>query len=320
MSKLSIDQILEKAFTSGDLSGGSNGGLLGPEQAAKFVQGIIDNSVIINECRREPMKATKREIDKITYTGTILQKPNAVGTDPSTTSKPTTSKVTLDAQECIVAVDIGYDSLEDSIEGQGLFNTILGLTSKQLAFDMDDLLLNGVADGGSTYLDILDGVFEQISTYTYDALAGTLSDTILGKVLRKLPGKYFDADVANMRFYVSHLAKLDYVGALAGKGVNEAFVRYLIEAVEPMYNGVPVRKVPAIKTESITDGTGTSNGSKALLINAKNIIWGVHRDITTEFMRQPRKRIIEVTITMRVDVKLEEENAAVKATNIKHAT
>jgi HK97 family phage major capsid protein len=318
MAKMSIDQLLEKAFTSTDLT---NGGLLNPEQSARFVQGIIDNSVIINECRREPMKANKRQIDKITYTGAILQKPNAVGTDPSTTSKPTTSKVTLDAQECIVAIDIGYDSLEDSIEGQGLFNTILALTGKQLAFDMDSLLLYGVAAGATgTYLDILDGIFQQISTYTYDALAASLSDTVLFKILRKMPSKYVDAQESNMRYYVSHLARLDYVNALAGKGVNEAFVRYLIEAAEPLYNGIPVRKVPAIKTETITDGTGTANGSRALLINPANIIWGIHRDITYEFMRQPRKRIIEVTITCRVDVKLEEELATVKSTNIKHST
>jgi HK97 family phage major capsid protein len=315
--KLSVDQILEKAFTSGDLAAG---GLLNPEQSTKFVQGIIDNSVIINECRREPMAATKRQIDKLTYAGTILQKPNAVGTAPSTTSKPTASKVTLDAQECIVAVDIGYDALEDSIEGQGLYNTILGLTAKQLAFDMDDLILNGVQSSGTTYLDILDGVFEQISTYTYDALAATMSDTVLFKILKKMPSKYVNAQESSMRFYVSHLARLDYVAALAAKGVNEAFVRYLIEAREPMYNGIPVRKVPAVKTESITEGTGTANGSKALLINPANIVWGIHRDITYEFQRQPRKRIVEVTITCRIDVKLEEELACVKATNVKHST
>jgi polyhydroxyalkanoate synthesis regulator phasin len=92
---MTIDQILEKAFDTGDLA---SGGLLNPEQSAKFVQGVIDNSKIINECRRVPMKATKRQIDKITYGSNILQKPPSVGTAPTTTSKPTTSKVELDAQ------------------------------------------------------------------------------------------------------------------------------------------------------------------------------------------------------------------------------
>ena len=316
--KLTIDQILEKAFTSADLV---NGGLLNPEQGAKFVQGMIDNSVILPECRRVPMKATKKQIDKVTYAGNLLQKPNAVGTDPSTTSKPTTSKVTLDAQEAIVAIDLGYDSLEDSIEGGNLFNTIMELTNKKVAFEMDQLCLNGDTTGGtSDFLEILDGVFKQAITYIYDASEATMSDAVLFKGLKKMPSKYIDADEANMRFYVSHLARLDYVKALADKGVNEAFMRYLIEAQEPMYNGIPVRKVPAIATEDIDAGTAVVNGSKALLINPKNIVFGVHRDITYEMQRQPRKRIIEVTMTMKVDFKLEEENATVKITNIKHST
>jgi len=87
-----------------------------------------------------------------------------------------------------------------------------------------------------------------------------------------------------------------------------------------MYNGIPVRKVPAIATEDIDAGTAVVNGSKAMLINPKNIVFGVHRDITYEMQRQPRKRIIEVTMTMKVDFELEEENATVKITNIKHST
>jgi HK97 family phage major capsid protein len=316
--KMTIDQLIEKAFTSSDLA---NGGLLQPEQAAKFVQTAIDKSVVISECRRVPMKANKRQIDKITYGAAILQKPNAVGTVPTTTSKPTTSKVTLDAQEAIVAIDLGYDALEDSIEGQGLFDTILEVTAKRLAFDLDSLCLNGDATGSTgTYLDILSGVFKQISTYTYDALASSLSDTVLFKTLRKMPSKFVDEQEATMRFYVSHLARLDYVKALADKNVNDAFVRYLIEAKEPAYNGIPVRKVPAIATENITEGTGTALGSKALLINPANIVMGVHRDIMYEMERVPRKRIIEITITMRIDFKLEEETACVKTTNVKHST
>jgi len=315
-NRLTIDQILEKAFTTSDLTGG----LLNPDQAAKFVQGVIDNSIILPECRREPMKANKRQIDKITYASDILQIPNAVGVVPTTTSKPTTSKVTLDAQEIICAIDLGYDALEDNIEGDGLFQTILNLTNKEVAFELDKLILNGDSAGATgTYLDIFDGVFKQISTYTYDALAATMSDTVLNKILKKMPSKYIDVDESKMRFYVSHLSRLDYVKALADKGVNEAFVRYLIEAKQPAYNGIPVVKVPGIVTETITEGTGTTNGSKALLINPKNIVFGIHRDITYEFQRQPRKRIIEVTMTLRADVKLEEETAAVKATNVKHS-
>ncbi|MFC1709484.1 hypothetical protein ACFL2J_05490 [Candidatus Omnitrophota bacterium] len=316
MEKLTIDQILEKAFTSADLA---TGGLLEPTQSAKFVQGIIDNSVVIKECRREPMKGDKKQIDKITYGSDILQIPPAVGTAPTVTSKPVTSKVILDAKEVIVAIDLGYDSLEDSIEGQGLYNTILQLTQKEVAKELDILLLEGDAAGGTgTYLDILDGIFKQVTTYVLDAASATMSDTVAFNWLKLMPSKYYDVET-DFRFYCSHLARLDYINALAGKGVNEAFVRYLIENKEPTYQGTPVRKVPAIQTYNIGGGSPVVNGSKGLLINPKNIIWGIHRDISYEFQRQPRKRIIEITMTMRMDVKLEEENAVVKAEDIKHS-
>ena len=313
---MTIDQILEKAFDTGDLA---SGGLLNPEQSAMFVEGVIGNSKIINECRRVPMKATKRQIDKITYGSNILQKPPSVGTAPSTTSKPTTSKVELDAQETIIAIDLGYDALEDSIEGQGLFNTIMDLTAKKQALEMDTLLLHGDTAGGTgDYLEILNGILKQATTHVYDCASGVLTDDKLFGALKLMPGKYIDVE-SDFRFYVSHLARLDYINALAGKGVNEAFVRYLIESGTPTYQGIPVAKVPAIQTEDLDAGTPVVNGSQGLMINPKNIVFGIHRDITYEFQKQPRKRIIEVTITARIDFKLEEEDAVVKLINIKHS-
>jgi HK97 family phage major capsid protein len=316
-TKLSIDQILEKAFTAGDLTAG---GLLNPEQSASFVQGIIDNAVILPLCRREPMRASVRQIDKITYTGNVLQKPPAVGTAPSTTSKPITSKVSLTAQEAILAVDIGYDALEDSIEGSSLFDTIMALTNKKVALEMDTLILHGDTAGGTAdYLEILNGVFKQITSHVVAGGSAVLTKTQLFNAYKAMPGKYIDQE-ANFSFFVSHLARLDYINSLAAVAVDQAFVRYLIDGNKPAFQGIEVKKVGAIQTYNITGGSPAVNGSKALFINPKNIIWGVHRDITYEFDRQPRKRIIEVTMTMKVDVKLEEEDAAVKVNAILHST
>ena len=312
--KLTIDQILEKAFTSGDLA---SGGLLNPEQSSTFVQGIIDNSVIIKECRRVPMKSDKRQIDKITYGSDILQKPPAVGTAPTNVTKPVTSKVILSATELLVAIDVGYDALEDSIEGKGLFDTIMSLTDKEVARELDILLLHGdIAGGTGDYLEVLDGVLKQITTNVYDATGKKLDKDVLFATVKKIPSRFYDVET-DYRFYVSHLARLDYIQALADAGVNDAFIRYLLEAREPAYQGTPVRKVPALKTY---DTGGSVMGSDGLLINPKNIVWGIHRDVSYEFDRQPRKRVIEVTMTMKIDVKLEEELATVKILKIMHST
>jgi len=311
---MTIDQVLEKAFTSASLA---SGGLLNPEQSARFVQAIIDNAVISVEARREPMKASKKQIDKLTFGSAILQKPTAVGTPHTVTTDPTASKVTLDAQEVIVAIDLGYDALEDSIEGNNLFDTILGMTAKRVAFDLDQLIIHGDASGGTgTFLDVFDGVLHQITTNTHPIAGVTgCTDANLAIALKKLPSRFFNNE-SEWRFYVSHLARLNYVECLAGKNVNDAFTRYLVEAKEPSYNGIPVRKVGAIKTYDVTGGG--VNGSDGILIMPKNIVLGVHRDIMFEFERKPRARIIEVTMTMKADVKLEEETACVKITGFKH--
>lgn len=310
---LTIDQVIEKAFTTADLA---NGGLLNPDQAARLVQGIFENAVIVPESRREPMKANKKVIDKITYTGDILQKPVAVGTEHTTLTEPVTSTVTLDAQEAIVAMDIGFDAIEDSIEQDNLMDSILELSSKRLGFEMDKLILNGDTAGSTgTVLDILDGLFKQATTNTFDVAGATITEVLLGSALKNLPGEHFQ-DEEKFRFYVSHRVKLDYVDVLASKGVNDAFTLYLVQNKEPAFHGIPVRKVGGIVTETVT---GSVDGSKALLVNPANIVWGVHRDITIDMERKPRKRVVEVTMTMRVDVKYERESAVVKLTNIKHA-
>lgn len=311
---MTIDQVLEKAFTTASLA---SGGLLNPEQSARFVQGIIDNAVITVEARREPMKANKKQIDKITFGGAVLQKPTAVGTPHTNTTDPTATKVTLDAQELIVAIDLGYDALEDSIEGNNLFDTILAITAKRVAYDFDQLVFHGNKSGGSgTFLDVFDGLITQITTNKLELSgASGCTDTNLALALKKLPSQYMQNE-GDLRFYVSHLARLDYINTLASKQISEAFTRYLIEAKEPAYNGIPVRKVGAIKTYDTTGGGVL--GSDAVLINPKNIVIGMHRDIMFEFERKPRARIIEVTMTMRADMKLEEELACVKITGLKH--
>lgn len=315
MSKMKIDEYIEKAFTSGDLE---TGGLLGEEQAGQLLQGAIDEAVVLPEVRKVPMAATKRAIDKITYTGAILQRAGAVGTAPGTTAKPTLTKVSLSCEEFIVPIDIGYDVIEDNIEKDKIWDTVMALTAKRLGFDMDQVLLNSVYDAdGTSYLSLLSGVFEQATSHIYNASAAVCTKDIFSAMYKLLPGKYARA-INDLRFYVSHLARHNYIDSLGAIGVTDAFTKYLIEANEPKYQGYPVRTVPAIDTESISYGTGTADGSKALLINPKNIVLGLHRDITYEMQRQPRKRVIEVTITMRMDVKLEEADAVVKATNIRH--
>ena len=65
---------------------------------------------------------------------------------------------------------------------------------------------------------------------------------------------------------------------------------------------------------------GTSNHcTDAILIDPKNINVGVWRDITIETDKLISEGVLLIVATLRFDMKLIEETAAVKATNVKVA-
>jgi len=308
MKVLTIDEIIEKAFATGDLA---SGGLLNPEQAAAFIRRLIDFTVVLREARRVPMTAAKRLVEKIGFGSRIMQAATE-GTAPSTTHKPSTSKVELSVVEALAAVDVTYSALEDNIERQNLQQTILDLIAERAALDLEELALHGDTGDADTYLAMLNGFFKQATSHVVNAGTTPISQEIFIDALKALPAKYM-RNPAEWRFYVHRNVELDYRNLLSERATG-AGDRYLLENAPVFVGGVPVVFVPAIKSRA----SGPDTVSDALLVHPQNLIGGFHRDITTELERKPRARVIETTTTVRVDFKYEEEDAVVKITNIKH--
>ena len=89
-------ELLEKALETADLIAG--GGDLNPEQSEKFITFLHDLSVMAKDARQIPMKAKKRDINKMGV-GQRASVPAVEGEDPAIRKKPTFSKVTLDCVE-----------------------------------------------------------------------------------------------------------------------------------------------------------------------------------------------------------------------------
>jgi HK97 family phage major capsid protein len=111
------NELLQKALETADLIAG--GGDLNPEQSEKFITYLHDLSVMAKDARMVPMKAKKREINKIGI-GQRASVPAAEGTDPGVRQKPTFSKTVLDTVELMTPFEITYDVFEDNIEGDNL--------------------------------------------------------------------------------------------------------------------------------------------------------------------------------------------------------
>ncbi|MFN3486558.1 MAG: phage major capsid protein, partial [Planctomycetota bacterium] len=73
-------ELLQKALETADLIAG--GGELNPEQSEKFITYLHDLSVMAKDARLIPMKAKKREINKIGI-GQRASVPAAEGVDPA---------------------------------------------------------------------------------------------------------------------------------------------------------------------------------------------------------------------------------------------
>lgn len=301
--------IIEKAdIAVSDLS--SNGGYLNPMQAETFIRMLIDQPTIINEVRTVPMNAPRMEVNKIGFTSRILNVAPSSGTAlaASKRSKPVTEKVTLTTKEVIAEVQIPYDVLEDNIERGNLEDTIMALIAERAALDLEELILLGNTGSSDAYLALLNGVLAQATEHLVDyGAAGTaISKTVFKDALKAMPNKYM-RDRAAMRFYVSPDVETEYADSLANRATPLGDTK--VTGWQPNYAyGIMVKPVALMPDHDM------------ILGNPKNIIFGVQRQIMIESDRDIRARTLIVVLTMRLDLKLEEDDAIVKSTGLKPNT
>jgi hypothetical protein len=231
--------------------------------------------------------------------------------------------VTIDTDEVIAEVRLPYDVLEDNIERAtaanneasndgpgGLRDTIIALIAEQAASDLEELVLladvnytSGNADD-QDYLSLLDG---------YLALgedAGTVLDfgnEAIGKKLFKkgaqvLPTKYL-RNKAAMRHFISVNQELEYRDSLANRGTSlgDASVNSATTATPYGMPIVPVNHMP---------------DAEGLFTDPRNLIFGIHRDVSMEFDKSITTREYIIVLTARVGAQVEEAEALVKYSNI----
>lgn len=283
----------------------TNGGYLQTEQVDTFLRMVKDQPTILNEARRVSMKSHTREVDKIGFSSRILHKAPASGTylADNKRSKATTGKVTLNTNKIIAEVHIDYETLEDNIERGNLEQVIMEEMTKQVALDLEELVIQGDTALAATdeYLALQDGLIVRANTNIVKATGG-MSKANLSLGIKEMPSKYL-RDRSQFRWYMSHNNETDYRDQLGNRetGLGDS----LVEGFRGVYHhGVPVVPV-AMMPET-----------KAILTRPDNIIWGVWRDIMVETDKDIRSQVYIIVLTMRAGMVLEEPDAIVKMTDI----
>lgn len=312
---LSNETLIQKADAAlADLTSG--GGLLQPAQAMNFLRILIDEAVLLKQATVVPMKSPIQLIEKIRFASRILRNgTEATPLTPTDRAKPTLGKVQLSAQLFKAEVRLDNEVLEDSIERGQLRQTIMQLMAERIAVDIDEVLVQGDTTSSDTFLASFNGLLKQIATNVYDNADAHLTRTTLKNMLKVMPTPFLRNKKA-LRFLTSVDGETDYRDALADRATANVGDKFVMEDAPAFYSGVPLSSVPLFP-ENI--GTG-SHGTNVVLMDPKNFNVGIWRDIRIETDKLVSEGVLIIVATLRMDAKLAEETATVKATNVNVST
>lgn len=307
--------ILEKAdMALGDLT---TGGSLLPAQSQKFIRILIDEAKLMKMATVTPMKSHTQEINKIRFGQRVLRAgAENTALPEADRSKPTTSKVSLVAKLFKGQVNLTYELLEDSIEQDTLKQTIMQLMGEAIARDIDEILVKGDTASSDTFLGQFDGLLKSVTSNVVNAGTTPLTKSILRDMIKTMPSPFL-RDKGALRFLTSVDAEIDYRDSLSNRQTDtgdKALAALSANGVAPVgYSGIPVIDVPMFP-ENLG---GSTNETDVVLIDPKNMNIGIWREIQIETDKDIEAGKVIIVVSMRMDMKLIEETAAVKAVGIK---
>lgn len=304
-------EIIEKAaMTLADLA---SGGLLNRQQFNTFYRKVIDAPTIIRDSRTVVMNHDTMKIEKIGFGQRVLR-PGVEGVALTDDQKavPTTSTVNLDAKEVIAEVNITYDTLENNIEKDRLYDTIMAMLAERVALDLEELIVNGDTDSSDPYLAILDGIRKKAVSHVVDMNGEPVTKGLFKQLYNAVPAKYM-RNPAAWRYYVSYANELEWRDQIANRQTGLGDTSQT-SAVTPSAYGVPVQGIAMLQQYKNTDLNKDVND--AFLVHPKNILFGMSRNIRVEVDKDIRERKFIIVMTAKIDVQFEEEDAVAKAINI----
>jgi hypothetical protein len=313
-----------------------NGGLLNPEQSARFLDYMFDATVIGKVARTVRMKSDTAEIDRMSV-GEKLMKLATEADNTAANSAVTFSKISLTTKKLRMDWELSTESLEDNIEGADLEDHIARLMATQAGNDIEDVILNGDTSlTGDALYKSFDGVVKKAkaSGRVVDAAGAAVSREVFNKALKAMPRKYKQRR-GDLRFLAGSNLIQDFLYANS-IGTNQTIPQDIASSVirggvaplggpagyvAPFAFGIPIVEVPLLnETQTGTYATPTGSHGDIHLTFPNNVVIGIKRDVTVYRFFQPRKDTIEYTMYTRVGVQIEQADAWVVVRNVKVAS
>jgi hypothetical protein len=347
------NETLEKAIATGTTARGTfasttggagvhtasengNGGLLNPEQSARFLDYMFDATVIGKVARTVRMKSDTAEIDRMSV-GEKLMKLATEGDNDAANNAVTFSKISLTTKKLRMDWELSTESLEDNIEGADLEDHIARLMATQAGNDIEDVILNGDTSlTGDALYKSFDGVVKKAkaSGRVVDAAGAEVSREVFNKALKAMPRKYKQRR-GDLRFLAGSNLIQDFLYKNS-IGTNQTIPQDIASSVirggvaplggpagyvAPFAFGIPIIEVPLLaEAQTGTHSGATGSHGDIHLSFPNNVVIGVKRDVTVYRFFWPRKDSIEYTMYTRVGVQIEQADAWVVVKNVKVAS
>jgi len=282
-----------------------NGGLLNPEQSARFLDYMFDATVIGKVARTVRMKSDTAEIDRMSV-GEKLMKLASEADNTAVNSGVTFSKISLTTKKLRMDWELSTESLEDNIEGADLEDHIARLMATQAGNDIEDVLLNGDTTLTTDALyKSFDGVVKKAKANgrVVDAAGAAVSREVFNKALKAMPRKYKQRR-GDLRFLAGSNLIQDFLYANS-IGTNQTIPQDIASSVirggvaplggpagyvAPFAFGIPIVEVPLLPETQAGDYSGqTGSHGDIHLTFPNNVVIGIKRDVTVYRFFWPRK-------------------------------
>lgn len=279
------EEVVSKAITAADTL--ASAGKLNPQQANKFLDYVVDESVLKGQVRIERVKSETWEINKLGI-GNRVAMAWTEGQDPGVRRGITTSKMPLTPKTFIVPIEIGDEFKEINLEGEAVVNHVLKIFGAKLANDLEDLCLNGdilghaviendLLTGGSLtqvvkdyYLALGDGWLKKAAAVPaanrYNAGGANVGSSLFSEAIQKMPTK-FRRNRRNLRFVAGSDIFQKWLEKLSTRATGEGDAALTSEKPSKPVFGVPMFEVPLLdlyptvtKHLSLPGTTATSLG------------------------------------------------------------
>lgn len=262
---LKARELVEKSLI--DTTALASSGKLNPVQSNKFIDYVIDVTMLKGNVRVVRFKPETLEIDKIGV-GQRVTVPKSEAQAPQVRRGVTTSKVTLQPKELMTPFEISDNFAEINIEGESVEDTIVRMMATQTANDMEELMINGdtigharlqgdLYDGGSTtqyvkdsYMSLFNGWLRKAdSGNVYDATGSDINSTFFSRMLTSMPIK-FRRRRQDLRFMCSLDHEQLYREKIASRATGMGDAALQSQGMMSPF-GVPLVGVPLLEKEPL---------------------------------------------------------------------